>query len=480
MDKRNLTLLMDFYELTMGNGYFLKGLKDRVAVFDAYFRTLPDQGGFAIMAGLDQVIDYMEKLHFTPEDIAYLRQRNLFDEAFLDYLANFEFACDVWAVPEGTPVFPGEPLVTVRGPVIQAQMLETMTLLLLNHQCLIATKANRIVRAAQGRAVMEFGSRRAQGADAANYGARAAYIAGAVGSANTWTDREMGIPALGTMAHSWVQLFSSEYEAFKAYAEVYPQDCTLLIDTYDVLQSGVPNAIKVFDEVVVPAGYRPKGVRIDSGDIAYLSKRTRQMLDEAGYQDCAIVASGGLDEYLIRDLLLQGAKLDSFGVGERLITAKSDPVFGGVYKMVAVADETGALEPRIKISENVDKITTPGFKCTWRLFDRDTGKAIADVISLADETIPEDEPFTLFDPKAIWKRKEVDNFRAERLQVPIYEKGQLVYARPSVEAIRTYCQEKLDTLWEEVTRFENPHKYYVDFTYKLWQLREDMLMRHRV
>lgn len=480
MDERNLTLLMDFYELTMGNGYFMNGLKDREAVFDAYFRVLPDKGGFAIMAGLEQVIAYMEDLHFTEGDIAYLRSRKLFDEAFLDYLANFEFACDVWAIPEGTPVFPGEPLVTVRGPVIQAQMLETMTLLLLNHQCLIATKANRIVRAAQGRAVMEFGSRRAQGADAANYGARAAYIAGVVGSANTLTDRTMGIPALGTMAHSWVQLFGSEYEAFKAYAKVYPQDCTLLVDTYDVLQSGVPNAIRVFDECVVPRGYRPKGVRIDSGDIAYLSKRVRQMLDDAGYKDCAVVASGGLDEYIIRDLFQQGAKLDSFGVGERLITAKSDPVFGGVYKMVAVADDEGNLQPRIKISENIDKITTPGFKCPWRLFDRDSGKAIADVISLADEQISEDEPFTLFDPKAIWKRKVVNNFRAERLQVPIFEKGKLVYQRPDVDDIRQYCAEKMDTLWEEVTRFENPHKYYVDFTYDLWQLREDMLMRHRV
>lgn len=479
MNKRNLTLLVDFYELTMGNGFFTHGLKDRIAYFDLFFRTIPDGGGFAISAGLEQVIEYLDGLSFSEEDVAYLRSRGLFDEAFLDYLRDFSFACDVWAVPEGRPIFPGEPVITVRGPIIQAQFVETMLLLLLNHQCLIATKTSRIVRAAAGRAVMEFGSRRAHGADAATYGARAAYIAGAIGSANTLTDRDMGIPALGTMAHSWIQLFDDEYEAFKAYAETYPQDCTLLIDTYDVLHSGVPNAIRVFDEVLAPLGYRPKGVRIDSGDIAYLSKRTRAMLDEAGYEDCGIVASGGLDENIIRDLFAQGAQIDSFGIGERLITAKSDPVFGAVYKLVAVEDEEGVPHARIKISENIEKITTPGYKRPYRLFDKATGKAVADLITLADEVIDENEPYVLFDPNAVWKRKTISDFRAEPLQVPIFKAGRLVYQSPDAKEIRDFCARELDTLWEEVTRFENPHKYYVDFSFKLWKLREEMLMRHR-
>lgn len=479
MNERNLTLLVDFYEITMGNGFFTHGLKDRIAYFDLYFRTIPDGGGFAISAGLEQVIEYLNGLHFSDEDIAYLRSRELFDESFLAYLRDFKFACDVWAVPEGRPIFPGEPLITVRGPIIQAQFLETMLLLIMNHQCLIATKTSRIVRAAGGRAIMEFGSRRAQGADAAIYGARAAFIAGAVGSANTLTDRNMGIPALGTMAHSWIQLFDDEYRAFKAYAESYPQDCTLLVDTYDVLSSGVPNAIRVFDEVVVPAGFRPKGIRIDSGDIAYLSKRARVMLDEAGYPDCGIVASGGLDENIIRDLFAQGAQIDSFGVGERLITAKSDPIFGAVYKLVAVEDENGVPQARIKISENIGKITTPGYKKPYRLFDKATGKAVADLITLADEEIDEQEPYVLFDPNAIWKRKTIKDFRIEPLQVPIFLNGKQVYESPGAQAIRDYCAQELDTLWEEVIRFENPHKYYVDFSFQLWKLREDMLMRHR-
>lgn len=478
MNERNLTLLTDFYEITMGNGYFINGLKDKIVYFDMFFREIPDEGGFVIMAGLEQLIDYLNNLHFTDEDIEFLRGKQLFDEGFLEYLRDFKFECDVWAVPEGRPVFPYEPLVTVRGPVIQAQFLETMLLLTINHQCLIATKANRIVRAAKGRSVMEFGSRRAQGPDAANYGARAAYIGGVAGSADTAADRDYGVPALGTMAHSWVQLFNDEEKAFRLYAEAYPQACTLLIDTYDVLGSGLPNAIKVFKEVVVPKGYRPAGVRIDSGDIAYLSKRVREILDAEGFEDCAVVASGGLDEFLIQDLLVQGAKLDSFGVGERLITCKSDPVFGGVYKMVAV-EEDGLLQPRIKISENIGKITTPGYKMPWRLFDLDTNKAIADLVMLADETIDDSKPIEIFDPNAVWKRKTVKNYRAERLQVPIFEKGQLVYDCPSVAEIREYCKSEIETLWDEVKRFENPHHYYVDYSPSLWSMRERMLMERR-
>lgn len=477
--ERNLSLLMDFYELTMGNGYYESGLQDKIVYFDMFFRDIPDDGGFAIMAGLEQVVRYMQKLSFDEEDIAFLREKKLFSEGFLNYLRHFKFTCDVWAIPEGRAVFPREPLLTVRGPVIEAQMLETMLLLTLNHQCLIATKASRVVRAAQNRTVMEFGSRRAQGPDAANYGARAAYIGGVIGSANTLTDRDYGIPALGTMAHSWVQLFNNEYTAFKTYATYYPQACTLLVDTYDVLESGIPNAIRVFNEVVVPAGHRPVGIRIDSGDIAYLSKRARVMLDDAGFSDCQIVASGGLDEFLIQDLLVQGAQIDSFGVGERLITAKSDPVFGGVYKLVAVENDNGTVEPRIKVSENVEKITTPGYKTPWRLFDRKSNKAIADVVTLADEVIDDRQSYEIFDPNAIWKRKMIHDFRAEKLQVPIFEKGQLVYELPDVEAIRQRCQEDLESLWEEVRRFEFPHTYYVDMSEALWQMREDMLMKHR-
>lgn len=478
MDQRNLTLLADFYELTMGNGYFINGLKDQIVYFDMFFREIPDDGGFVIMAGLEQAIRYLETLHFGEEDITYLRSKGIFDETFLEYLRDFKFECDVWAVPEGRPVFPKEPLITVRGPVIQAQFVETMLLLTINHQCLIATKANRIVRAAQGRSIMEFGSRRAQGADAANFGARAAYIGGVAGSANTLTDREYGVPALGTMAHSWIQLFNDEEKAFRLYAEAYPQACTLLIDTYDVLASGLPNAIRVFNEVVVPKGYRPAGVRIDSGDMSYLSKKVREALDKAGFEDCKIVASGGLDEILIQDLLIQGAQIDSFGVGERLITCKSDPVFGGVYKLVAV-EEDGMPVPRIKISENVAKITTPGYKMPWRLFDKKSNKAIADFVTLADEDIDETKPLELFDPDAVWKRKKLMNFRAEPLQVPIFEKGKLVYTCPSVQEIRQFCEEQLDTLWDEVKRFENPHHYYVDYSSKLWSMRERMLMEHR-
>ena len=475
---KNLTMLTDFYEITMANGYFANGFRDTIVYFDMFFRKVPDQGGFAIMAGVQQMVEYLNNLSFTEEDIAYLESKKLFQPEFLDYLRNFHFACDVWAVPEGTPIFPGEPIVTVRGPAIQAQFVETMILLAINHQSLIATKANRIVRAADGRAVMEFGSRRAQGFDGAVYGARAAYIGGCIGTACTISDRDFGVPALGTMAHSWIQLFPSEEEAFRAYAKEYPDQCTLLVDTYNVLKSGVPNAIKIFNEVVVPQGYRPAGIRIDSGDITYLSRKARKMLDAAGFEDCKICASNSLDEYIIRDMLIQGAKVDSFGVGERLITSSSEPVFGGVYKLAGVEDKDGNIVPRIKISENVAKITTPCFKEVWRLFDNETGKAIADVITLHDEVIDESKPYVLFDPEHIWKRKKVENFRAVRLRKKYFEGGKCLTEERPLDEIRQYCKEQVDSLWEEVTRFENPHRYYVDLSQKLWDEKNRLLSEY--
>jgi nicotinate phosphoribosyltransferase len=475
----NYTMLTDFYEMTMLNGYLANGLKDRVAYFDMFFRKVPDNGGFAIMAGLEQLIGYLKKLRFTEQDITYLRGKRQFREEFLDYLRDFRFHCDVWAMPEGTPIFPNEPVVTVRGPVMEAQFIETMLLLTVNHQSLIATKSNRIVRAARGRAVMEFGSRRAQGIDGAINGARAAYIGGCAGTACTVADRDYGIPALGTMAHSWVQMFPSEIEAFRAYARTYPAGCTLLVDTYNVLKSGVPNAIKAFNEELLPRGFRPKGIRIDSGDITYLSKEARKMLDAAGFQDCGIVASNALDEYIIRDLLTQGACIDSFGVGERLITSRSEPVFGGVYKLSAI-EENGSIVPKIKLSENVGKITNPGYKLVWRLFDRDSGKAIADVITLSGEVIDDTKPYVLFDPEFTWKRKTVSNFTARKLMVQLFDKGNCVYESPGLEDIRSYCLQQADTLWEEVKRFENPHEYYVDLSQPLWDMKQRLLREYSV
>jgi nicotinate phosphoribosyltransferase len=477
MDMTNLTMLTDFYELTMANGYFQNDLKDRIAYFDMFFRKVPDKGGFAIMAGVQQLIEYLKNLRFEDKDIEYLRSKKLFNEEFLQYLKNFKFSSDVWAVPEGTPIFPHEPVVTVKGPVMEAQFVETMILLTINHQSLIATKANRIVRAAQGREVMEFGSRRAQGYDGAVYGARAAYIGGCIGSACTIVERDFDIPVLGTMAHSWVQMFPTELEAFQAYARTYPNNCTLLVDTYNVLKSGIPNAIKVFNEEVVSRGFRPQGIRIDSGDITYLSKEARKMLDEAGFQDCKIVASSSLDEFIIRDILMQGAQVDLFGVGERLITSKSAPVFGGVYKLVAV-EENGEIVPKIKLSENVGKITNPGAKQLWRLFDRNSGKAIGDVITTNIETIDESEPYELFDPEYTWKRKTVTNFHAKRLLVKIFDKGICVYESPELKDIRSYCKEQIETLWEEVKRFENPHKYYVDLSMPLWKTKQRLLQQY--
>lgn len=476
MKVNKLAMLTDFYELTMGNGYILSGKKDQRVCFDMFFRKVPDDGGFAIMAGLDQIIRYLKDLKFEKEDIAFLREKNLFDEAFYDYLETFQFSCDVWAMPEGTPIFPNEPIFVVTGPVIQAQLIETVVLLTLNHQSLIATKANRIVRAAQGRAVMEFGSRRAHGYDGAVLGARAAFIGGCIGTSCTVVEQVFGIPAMGTMAHSWVQMYDSEYEAFKTYAEVYPDNCTLLVDTYNVLKSGVPNAIKVFDEVVAAKGYRPKGIRIDSGDITYLSKEARKMLDEAGYQDCKIVASNSLDEYIIRDIIIQGAKVDTFGVGERLITSKSEPVFGGVYKLSAV-EKDGAWVPKMKLSENVSKTTIPGFKQVWRLFDRETGKAISDLITHHDEVVEDHGSYTIFDPEQTWKQKTIRNFSARPLLLPIFKDGVCVYETPTLQEIQAYCMKEIDTLWEEALRFENPHAYYVDLSQKLWDCRDQLRKR---
>ncbi|MCL2033627.1 MAG: nicotinate phosphoribosyltransferase [Oscillospiraceae bacterium] len=467
-------MLLDFYELTMSNGFLLNGMRDKTVVFDMFFRHIPDGGGFAIFAGLEQLIEYVSLLRFTEEDIEYLRGKKMFDEKFLAYLLNFEFQCDVWAFSEGTPIFPNEPVVVVRGPIIQAQMIETMILLTINHQSLIATKANRVVRAAQGKPVMEFGSRRAQSYDAAIYGARAAYIGGCSSTACVMADRLFGIPAIGTMAHSWVQTFDTEYDAFKRYAHTYPNNCTLLVDTYNTLHSGVPNAIKAFDEVLKPLGLRPNGIRIDSGDIAYLSKKARGMLDDAGYRDCKIIASNSLDEYIIRDLFLQGAQIDLFGVGENLITSKSDPVFGGVYKLVAI-EENGVYIPKIKISETVEKITNPGFKSAYRFFSRETGQAIADYITLFDEAVSPNDRIVLFDPNATWKKKTVTGFECVQLLVPIYEKGKLVYATPALPKIQDYCASQVVRLWDEVKRFEYPHRYYVDLSQRLYDVKQSLL-----
>ena len=479
-DKINLTMLCDFYELTMAYGYFSEGYKDRITYFDVFYRQCPDGGGFAIAAGLEQIIDYIQELHFDPEDIEYLRGRKLFSEEFLTYLSNFKFSGDIWAVPEGTPIFPREPIMTVRAPAIEAQLIETFLLLSINHQSLIATKANRVVRAAEGRTVLEFGSRRAQGADAAILGARAAYIGGCHGTACTISDQLFGVKAGGTMAHAWVQMHDTEYEAFKTYAQMYPNNCTLLVDTYNTLKSGVPNAIRVFNEVLKPLGITKCGIRLDSGDMTYLSRKARQMLDEAGWTECQISVSNSLDEYIIQDILRQGAKIDLFGVGERLITAKSEPVFGGVYKLVAVENEDGSVLPKIKISENVGKITTPHYKKLYRFFGRDTGKAIADYLCVYDETVDDSRDMEIFDPDATWKRKNVYNFEAKELQVPIFQGGELVYQCPALEDIRTYCLEQVDKLWDEVKRFDNPHTYYVDLSQKLWDVKYGLLKDNNI
>lgn len=475
MNYDNLTMLCDFYELTMSNGYFKNGFYKRTTYFDVFFRNVPDNGGFAIAAGLEQVVDYIENLHFSKEDIDFLRSKKIFDEEFLDYLKDFRFTGDIYAVPEGTPVFPHEPILTVKAPAIEAQLIETYVLLAINHQSLIATKANRIVRAADGRTVLEFGSRRAQGADGAVIGARAAYIGGCAGTACTLTDEKYGVPAGGTMAHSWVQMFDTEYEAFKTYCEIYPENATLLVDTYNTLKSGIPNAIRAFKEVLLPKGITNCAIRLDSGDISYLSKKARKMLDEAGLNDCKIVASNSLDEYLIRDLVMQDAKVDIFGVGERLITAKSAPVFGGVYKLVAVEDENGEIIPKIKISENIAKITNPHYKKLYRFYDKESGKAIADELCIYDEEIDDTKPHTIFDPEAVWKSKTLTGYTAKNLHITVYKDGKLVYKLPELNEIKKYCAEQIETLWDEVKRFENPHTYYVDLSKRLWNEKSRLL-----
>ncbi len=473
--KLNLTMLCDFYELTMGNGYFQSGYRDRITYFDVFFRAVPDGGGFAIAAGLEQAVRYIQDLHFDPEDIEYLRGRGIFSEGFLEYLRDFRFTGDIWAVPEGTPIFPREPIMTVRAPAIEAQLVETFLLLTINHQSLIATKANRVVRAAKGRTVLEFGSRRAQGSDGAILGARAAYIGGCAGTACTISDQLYGVYAGGTMAHSWVQMFDSQYEAFKAYCEIYPDNPTLLVDTYNTLRSGVPDAIRAFNEVLKPRGLTKCGIRLDSGDMTYLTKKARKMLDDAGWESCKISVSNSLDEYIIQDLIGQGACIDMFGVGERLITARSEPVFGGVYKLTAVENENGEIIPKIKISENVGKITNPHFKKLYRFFGNDTGKAIADYLCVHDETVDDQKDLEIFDPEATWKRKKVYDFTAKELLVPIFQGGKLVYELPALKEIQKYCAEQVDTLWDEVKRFDNPHTYYVDLSQKLWDIKYDLL-----
>ena len=476
----NLSMLCDYYELTMGNGYFVQGMQDRITYFDIFFRSVPDNGGFAIAAGLEQAIEYVQQLHFDEDDIAYLRSRKMFDEGFLQYLRGFRFTGDIWAVPEGTPIFPREPIMTVRAPAIQAQLVETFLLLTLNHQSLIATKANRVVRAAKGRTVLEFGSRRAQGVDAAVDGARAAYIGGCKGTACTLTDQLYGVPAGGTMAHSWVQMFPSEYEAFKAYCETYPDNPTLLVDTYNTLKSGIPNAIRVFNEVLKPRGLAKCGIRLDSGDMTYLTKKARKLLDEAGWQSCKISCSNSLDEYIIEDILNQGAQIDLFGVGERLITAKSEAVFGGVYKLTAIEDENGTIIPKIKISANPDKITNPHFKKVYRLFDNKTGKALGDVLTVHDEQIDASLPYVLFHPVYTWKQRIVTDYTVRPLRVQLFKHGKCVYNSPDVEDIRKYCIREVDTLWDQIKRFENPQTYFVDLSKKLWSCKNELLEACRI
>ena len=473
--KRNLTMLCDYYELTMSNGYFTAEMKDKIVYFDVFYRDNPDNGGYAIAAGLEQIVEYINDLRFDDEDIEYLRGKGCFSEEFLEYLKGFKFTGDIFAIPEGTVVFPGEPLMIVRAPVIEAQFIETYILMMINHQSLIATKASRIVRAAKGRVVSEFGSRRAQGSDAAILGARAAYIGGVNSTACTIADEAYGVPAGGTMAHSWVQMFDSEYEAFKTYCQIYPTKPTLLIDTFNVIESGVPNAIRVFKEL----GITQCAVRLDSGDITYLTKKIRKILDEAGLTECKIVVSNSLDEYIIRELIRQGAELDAFGVGERLITAKSDPVFGGVYKVCAIENADGTIIPKIKISENVGKITTPHFKKIYRLRGRETGKAEADLICVYDEVIDDTQPLEIFDPHHTWKRKVLENFTATELLVPIFKNGVQVYELPTIEQIREHCREEIEGMWDEVRRFTNPHNYYVDLSEKLWQIKHNMISAYR-
>ncbi len=474
IDKKNISLMMDYYELTMSMGYFQSGEKDKMVYFDMFFRKNPDDGGYAIAAGLEQLIEYIESISFSEDDIEYLKEIGIHNEEFLEYLKNFKFTGDIWAVPEGTPVFPNEPIVTVRAPIIQAQLIETALLLNINHQTLIATKANRLVRASKGKPIIEFGARRAQGVDGAYFGARASFIGGCVGTSNVMSGRDFDIPVFGTMAHSWIQMFDDEYEAFKIYAETYPESTSLLVDTYNTLKSGVPNAIRVFNEINLPRGYRPLSIRLDSGDLAYLSKEARKMLDAAGFEDVKIIASNSIDEFTLKDLKYQGAEIDIFGIGEKLITSSSDAVLGGVYKLVAV-EEGDEIIPKIKVSENIEKITTPGYKKIYRLYDKKTGKAMADVLTLNDETIDDSKPYELFDPLATWKRTIIRDFEAVSMQKPVFISGKKVYEKKDIKEIQKYSTYETDRLWDEVKRINKPHKYYVDLSYKLWKKKEELL-----
>ena len=474
----NLTLLTDLYELTMMQGYF-KNPTDQVVVFDAFYRKNPCDGGYAIAAGLDQIIEYVRHLHFAPDDIDYLRSLNIFDADFLEYLRGFHFTGDIYAVPEGTVVFPREPLLKVIAPVMEAQLVETTILNLLNHQSLIATKASRVVYAAKGDGIMEFGLRRAQGPDAGPYGARAAMIGGCIGTSNVLTGQMFQVPVKGTHAHSWIMSFPDEYTAFKTYAELYPNACILLVDTYDVLNSGVPNAIRVFQEMKA-AGHEMKGygIRIDSGDLAYLSKQAYKMLDEAGFGDAIISASSDLDEYLIESLKSQGAKINSWGVGTNLITCQDNPAFGGVYKLAAIKNaEDEDFVPKIKLSENVEKVTNPGNKTIYRIYDKKTGKIRADLICLANETFDPKEDMIIFDPMATWKKTKIagGSYTLRELLVPVFQKGECVYTSPSVMEIRDICQKELNTLWDETRRFANPQEVYVDLSDKLFKIKSDLL-----
>ncbi|MBP3567680.1 MAG: nicotinate phosphoribosyltransferase [Lachnospiraceae bacterium] len=473
-NERNISMVMDMYELTMSNGYLNQGEQDTVVAFDVFYRKNPDNAGFAIFAGLEQVIEYIQNLHFSEEDVEYLRSRNLFTEEFLQYLLNFKFRGDIYSMPEGTVMFPNEPIMTVVAPLVDAQLIETAILLEINHQSLIATKTNRIVRSAKGKPVSDFGARRAHNVDAAVYGARAAYIGGAAGTATVLAGKMFGIPISGTMAHSWVMSFENEYEAFKAYAESYPTSTVLLVDTYDVLKSGVPNAIRVAKEILEPKGCRLKGIRLDSGDLAYLSKEARKQLDEAGLTDCIIVASNGLDEYTINSLNRQGALIDSYGVGEKLITSSTNPVFGAVYKLVAVKKD-GEFQPKIKISETVEKITNPGIKELYRVYDKD-GKAVADYLTVKGEVIDASVPVRYVDPLKYWKNRCFEDCTFKALHQQIFKDGELVYELPKLDEIRSFVRHQLDNeIWQEEQRFENSHPHYLDMSPEMFELKMGLL-----
>ncbi len=476
-DGRNLSMLMDLYEMTMANGYFLEHADTRVT-FDVFYRRNPDNGGFAIFAGLEQIVDYIVNLHFEEDDIEYFRSLGLFSDEFLKYLETYRFTGDVDAFKEGTIMYPNEPVITVTAPLIDAQIIETMLLAEVNHQSLVATKARRIVRSADGRGVSDFGARRAHNVDAAVYGARAAFIGGVDGTATVLAGKEFGIPVGGTMAHSWVMYHDDEYSAFKKYAETYPDESVFLVDTYNVLKSGVPNAIKVAKEVLEPQGHRLKGVRLDSGDLAYLSKKVRKMLDEAGLEDCKIIASNSLDEYTIHSIINQGGKIDSFGVGERLITAKSDPVFGAVYK-IANVEKNGGNVPKIKVSETVEKITNPGHKKVYRIYNEE-GKAVADLLTTIDEKVDFSKPFRYVDPLKPWKVRYFTNCTARELLVPVIRNGKAVCKGPSLQEIKDYVSAQLDNeIWEEEQRFENPHIHYLDMSPAYYEMKMSLLDENR-